>query len=60
MTGTYTQQPLVSRITLALMEDTGWFSVDYSQAEPLLWGKDLGCEFVENSCNEWMETKQKR
>ena len=58
MTGTYTQNPLVSRITLALMEDTGWYSADYSQAQPLIWGKGLGCDFVLNSCRQWIETKQ--
>ena len=57
MTGTYTQNPLVSRITLALMEDTGWYKADYNQAEDLEWGKGLGCDFVDKSCLEWIEKK---
>ncbi|XP_074652767.1 leishmanolysin-like peptidase [Tubulanus polymorphus] len=59
MTGTYTQNPLISRITLALMEDTGWYKADYSQAQDLQWGKNLGCDFVKKSCLHWMD-KQKR
>ncbi|KAL3837506.1 hypothetical protein ACJMK2_022858 [Sinanodonta woodiana] len=58
MTGTYTQNPVISRITLALMEDTGWYSVDYNNSEELEWGADLGCDFVQKSCFEWIETRQ--
>ncbi|XP_013398644.1 leishmanolysin-like peptidase [Lingula anatina] len=62
MTGTYTQNPKISRITLALMEDTGWYRVNYAMAEPLQWGKNLGCDFVKKSCMEWikMRTEQKK
>lgn len=55
MTGTYTQNPVVSRVTLALMEDTGWYQVNYNMAEELEWGKNLGCDFVNKSCMEWMD-----
>lgn len=55
MTGTYTQNPVVSRVTLALMEDTGWYQVNYNLAEDLEWGKNLGCDFVKKSCMEWMD-----
>lgn len=54
MTGTHTQNPVFSRITLALMEDTGWYKADYSQAQELGWGKDLGCAFATRSCKEWI------
>ena len=54
MTGTYTQHPVFSRITLALMEDTGWYRVNYDMAEDLDWGKDLGCLFVKNNCRAWI------
>jgi len=39
MTGTYTQHPVMSRITLALMEDTGFVScqsLDLSHADLLV------------------------
>ena len=54
MTGTYTQHPVFSRITLALMEDTGWYRADYSMAQVLDWGKGLGCQFVKNNCRAWI------
>ncbi|XP_045207498.1 leishmanolysin-like peptidase isoform X1 [Mercenaria mercenaria] len=57
MTGTYTQNPVISRISLALMEDTGWYSVKYGNAKTLEWGKNLGCDFATRSCYEWIETK---
>lgn len=54
MTGTHTQSPVFSRITLALMEDSGWYKVNYSMASPLNWGKGLGCDFVKKSCKDWI------
>lgn len=60
MTGTYTQNPVISRITLALMEDTGWYSVNYLFAEHLAWGKGLGCDFVKRSCLDWIDTQKRR
>jgi len=54
MTGTYTQHPVFSRVTLALMEDTGWYKANYSMAESLDWGKNLGCNFVKNNCRAWI------
>ncbi|ELU01743.1 hypothetical protein CAPTEDRAFT_106683, partial [Capitella teleta] len=60
MTGTYTQSPLMSRITLALLEDSGWYIVDYSQAEQLEWGRHLGCDFIMKSCKHWIDRKQDR
>ncbi|KPM09199.1 leishmanolysin-like protein [Sarcoptes scabiei] len=58
MTGTHTQNPVYSRITLALMEDTGWYRVNYSLAQSFKWGKNLGCDFAMKSCKEWMDTKR--
>ena len=57
MTGTHTQNPIYSRITMALMEDTGWYLPNYDMAEELKWGKNLGCDFALKSCKEWMETR---
>ena len=59
MTGTYTQNPVFSRITLALMEDTGWYNVNYRMAEDLDWGRNLGCMFAKRSCRTWMRTQLK-
>lgn len=40
----------ISNFTLALFEDSGWYKVDYSKAEQMLWGKNKGCDFLENKC----------
>ncbi|KAK7485081.1 hypothetical protein BaRGS_00023720 [Batillaria attramentaria] len=60
MTGTYTQNSVISRITLALMEDTGWYKANYSNAGDYEWGKGLGCEFVKKSCYHWISTRLAR
>ena len=39
---------VVSAITLALFEDSGWYMPNYDMAEDLWWGKDRGCEFVQH------------
>ncbi|KAG5889190.1 hypothetical protein JTB14_019207 [Gonioctena quinquepunctata] len=60
MTGTHTQNPIISRITLALMEDTGWYKANYSMAEEMSWGRNLGCDFVLKSCKDWITMKSAR
>ncbi|CAD5112099.1 DgyrCDS1340 [Dimorphilus gyrociliatus] len=60
MTGTYTQNPIISSITLALMDDTGWYKADYSMSRDLRWGKNLGCQFATQSCLSWMLNKQQK
>ncbi|KAM8934064.1 leishmanolysin-like peptidase [Pelodytes ibericus] len=54
MTGSHTQNRVFSRITLALMEDTGWYRANYSMAERLDWGRGKGCDFVMKSCKFWI------
>lgn len=58
MTGIFTQNSVFSRLTLALMEDTGWYGVNYDMAEPLQWGKNLGCLFAKNSCAAWIKAQK--
>ena len=41
-----------SKFTFALIEDSGWYKVDYSMADDLTWGKDGGCNFVESACQD--------
>lgn len=43
---------------MALMEDTGWYLPNYDMADDLTWGKNLGCDFAQKSCMEWMERRQ--
>ncbi|KAG7330970.1 hypothetical protein KOW79_004939 [Hemibagrus wyckioides] len=59
MTGSHTQNRVFSRITLAIMEDTGWYRANYSMAENLEWGKGLGCDFVTKSCKYWIDQQRK-
>ncbi|XP_065185667.1 leishmanolysin-like peptidase [Sycon ciliatum] len=57
MTGTFTQDYSYSRLTMSLMEDTGWYGVNYSLADDLVWGKNAGCDFVSQSCGSWMTAR---
>ncbi|XP_040296892.1 leishmanolysin-like peptidase isoform X1 [Bufo bufo] len=59
MTGSHTQNRVFSRITLALMEDTGWYRANYSMAQKLDWGRGKGCDFATKSCKFWI-TEQSR
>ncbi|CAJ0588886.1 unnamed protein product [Cylicocyclus nassatus] len=68
MSGVATQVYAVSRLTLALFEDSGWYQVNYeteeddcllhSKAEDMSWGKGLGCDFAKKSCLTWMRSRQ--
>ncbi|ESN92826.1 hypothetical protein HELRODRAFT_69677, partial [Helobdella robusta] len=60
MTGTYTQNLVISRITLALLDDTGWYQVNYQMAGELKWGKNLGCDFAKSSCSQWILNKMNK
>ncbi|XP_054982894.1 leishmanolysin-like peptidase isoform X4 [Sorex araneus] len=60
MTGSHTQNRVLSRITLALMEDTGWYKANYSMAEKLDWGRGEGCDFVRKSCKFWMDQQRQK
>lgn len=41
---------VISKISLALFEDSGWYGVDYSYADELFWGKNQGCAFTDSTC----------
>ena len=40
----------VSSITLAAMEDLGWYLANYSAAECMAWGYQQGCDYVKTRC----------
>ena len=42
----------VSKFTLALFEDMGWYKANYSMADALQFGKKAGCDFLEKKCVE--------
>jgi leishmanolysin-like peptidase len=58
MTGTHTQNSVYSRITLAVLQDTGWYVANFSSAERLDWGRNLGCDFAKKSCRAWINERR--
>ncbi|XP_061370658.1 uncharacterized protein LOC133313319 isoform X2 [Gastrolobium bilobum] len=53
MTGSVDTRSVVSKMTLALLEDSGWYMANYSMADSLDWGRNQGTEFVTSPCNLW-------
>ncbi|EKE40192.1 cell surface protease gp63, putative [Entamoeba nuttalli P19] len=51
MTGTASSYSVISNFTLAYFEDLGTYSVNYSAAEPLTWGKGMKKDFFK--CSNW-------
>ena len=41
---------VLSPLTLALMEDSGWYAANYSKADVSPWGHGAGCDFVRKPC----------
>eukprot|EP00744_Colponema_vietnamica_P002844 GILI01004428.1.p1 GENE.GILI01004428.1~~GILI01004428.1.p1 ORF type:complete len:726 (-),score=131.14 GILI01004428.1:4-2181(-) len=41
----------LSTLTMAFMEDLGFYNVNYSAATPMVVGNNAGCEFVDEKCN---------
>lgn len=50
MTGSEIKDAKFSEFTLALLEGTGYYQVNYSYAEPMTYGKNEGCEFLDTKC----------
>ena len=48
---------VLSPLTLALLNDSGWYHVSFTNAEPLLWGKDWGCEIAQTACDNQHHTQ---
>ena len=41
----------ISSLTLAFLADSGWYRINPKRVSPAaLWGRNAGCEFVENKC----------
>ena len=53
MTGSVDTRSVVSPMTLALLEDSGWYQENYSMAERLEWGRHQGIDFVSSPCDQW-------
>ncbi|CAH8518222.1 unnamed protein product [Schistosoma turkestanicum] len=50
----------VSGLTLGYFNDTGWYNVNFSMAERWEWGRDQGCDFIHQSCGEFIKTQKSR
>ena len=42
--------PIVSEFSLRLFEDSGWYQINYSMAEPIFWGRNAGCSILDGNC----------
>lgn len=42
------QVPILSKFTLAILKDSGFYKVDMQRAEYFDWGKDRGCDFLDD------------
>jgi len=50
MTASKIRDARISEFTLAVLEGTGWYKPDYSFAEPMTYGKNAGCAFLDTEC----------
>jgi leishmanolysin len=41
----------ISEFSLAMLEGSGWYEVDYSYAEPFFYGQGQGCSFISSTCS---------
>ena len=55
MASTSAHHAVYSALTLAALEDSGWYRANYSTAEPLLWGRNAGCAFATAECIDGAE-----
>ena len=39
-----------SDITMALLQDSGWYQVDFRYTMPIMWGYHKGCNFLDHKC----------
>ncbi len=42
--------PSYSRVSLAVLHDSGWYDADFSKATVLTWGRNAGCAFAGDYC----------
>ena len=46
----YTPEQVISEFTLALLEDSGWYKVNYFTGGLMRFGKNQGCDFINKDC----------
>ena len=50
MTSDSIPDPVITEFTLAVLEGSGWYQVQYNMTEPFNWGKNEGCSFLDGPC----------
>ena len=56
----YTPEQVISEFTLALLEDSEWYKVNYYTGGLMRFGKNKGCNFLKKDCeNKHLETNFK-
>lgn len=56
----YGGRAIVSSITLAAMEDLGFYVANYSKAECMTWGYQQGCKYVSSRCGRQINDQSAR
>lgn len=51
MTAQATGKMVISLWIMNLLNDSGWYKVNFDRQEPLYWGKNKGCGFLQNPCS---------
>jgi hypothetical protein len=46
MTGDNNEENFISKMTMAMFIDSGWYKADYSLANNFVWGSGQGCDFL--------------
>jgi hypothetical protein len=54
MFAVYGKPATMSRITLAFMQDTGWYDVNWDSAGFMDWGWQSGCTFATGTCDAYI------
>ena len=55
----YTIEQVISEFTLAVLEDSGWYKINYFTGGLMRFGKNQGCEFIEEDCLNSTELETK-
>lgn len=50
MTGSSTHEARFSKLSMHILEDSGWYQVNYGFADAWSWGENKGCGFVNDLC----------
>jgi hypothetical protein len=54
----YVQDQVISEFTLALLEDTGFYEVNYYTGGLMRFGRNTGCDFFTKDCNEPLKAEE--